>query len=349
MASIPEDIKDAANQWLLRLSLKTPTQGERAEFDRWRASDPRHEIAFRRFELIWQDTAALTDLSSSVGPEDNAAVIFGGKLRIWLHLVALPGIWGPVLGTVVIGWLMAWSLSASSYSTGTAEIKEMTLSDGSHITLGARSALEVHLGAKERRVVLTAGEAFFSIAHDRQRPFIVRVDDKEITVVGTKFDVHRIGSEVQVSVLEGTVQVSNESAARLSKSPEAGSESMPRSNSAPAVQPALERRTLSAGQQARAVFGGGIDVEQTTRTVEPGAWRQGRLSYVDTTLRDIVTDINRYSARQVVIADERAAAQRVSVTFTAGQIDAMLRGLPSVLPVEVIASGANEVVVRSKS
>jgi ferric-dicitrate binding protein FerR (iron transport regulator) len=57
-----EEIKAAARDWLLRLSLGSPTEHERAQWAAWCAEDPRHAAAYRRFESIWRDAATLEEL-----------------------------------------------------------------------------------------------------------------------------------------------------------------------------------------------------------------------------------------------------------------------------------------------
>src|SRR5580704_14557119 len=57
-----KEIKAAARDWLLRLSLEAPTPLERAQFAAWCAADPRRAAAYRRFESIWQEVATLEEL-----------------------------------------------------------------------------------------------------------------------------------------------------------------------------------------------------------------------------------------------------------------------------------------------
>src|ERR1700722_20981537 len=62
MMDSEKDIKAAARDWLLRLSLGSPTPDERAQFAAWCAEDSRHAAAYRRFESIWQEAATLEEL-----------------------------------------------------------------------------------------------------------------------------------------------------------------------------------------------------------------------------------------------------------------------------------------------
>ncbi len=201
-----ENIKAAAREWLLRLSLGSPTEDEQARFAAWCAEDSRHAAAYRRFESIWQDAATLEELKrlATFPPPRDA-----WWRRVRVSLVVHPLSWASsaslAIAIVAIGsWFL---LTPAHYATGIAEVRDIHLSDGSEITLGARSSLEVAFRRHERRVVLTSGVAFFSVAKNPSRPFIVLVGDKEVRDVGTQFEIRKDLVSMRVSVVEGTVEV----------------------------------------------------------------------------------------------------------------------------------------------
>ena len=85
---------------------------------------------------------------------------------------------------------------------------DLTLMDGTTVTLNADSKLsipEVFVG-EERRVCLE-GEAFFSVAKDVQRPFIVETLAGEVNVLGTEFNLSAYPDDeyVQTTLVEGEV------------------------------------------------------------------------------------------------------------------------------------------------
>lgn len=95
-------------------------------------------------------------------------------------------------------------------STGTAQHKKIQLPDGSDIQLGKASTLRLpdFFNDTLREVFLT-GEAFFDIARDEQRPFIVRSENIDVRILGTSFNVkHDPGNpETEVLVHSGRVAV----------------------------------------------------------------------------------------------------------------------------------------------
>ena len=88
---------------------------------------------------------------------------------------------------------------------------QLTLSDGSKVWLNAASSLRfpASFSGKERKVELT-GEGYFEVAHNTNMPFNVRVNDMEVQVLGTHFNINAYEDEtsVKTTLLEGSVKVS---------------------------------------------------------------------------------------------------------------------------------------------
>lgn len=87
----------------------------------------------------------------------------------------------------------------------------ITLGDGTEIWLNARSSIKYpsHFIGDMRKVELQ-GEAFFDVTSDKDKPFIVSTSSVDVKVLGTVFNVREnpLGTAVDVSLLEGTVDVS---------------------------------------------------------------------------------------------------------------------------------------------
>ena len=93
------------------------------------------------------------------------------------------------------------------YGTAVGATRVISLPDGSRLTLDTDSQVEVTIDGKARTVQLERGQAFFEVAHDRQRPFVVDTGRLSVTAVGTAFSVRRVGSDIRVVVAEGTVRL----------------------------------------------------------------------------------------------------------------------------------------------
>ncbi|EIP98799.1 Fe2+-dicitrate sensor, membrane component [Opitutaceae bacterium TAV1] len=95
-------------------------------------------------------------------------------------------------------------------TNGVGERLVLTLGDGTNITLNAGSSLLYPKSFGSRnRVVRLSGEAFFDVAHDQTRPFIVETSTMRITVLGTRFNVKAFsdGTKAQVTLVQGRVEV----------------------------------------------------------------------------------------------------------------------------------------------
>lgn len=106
-------------------------------------------------------------------------------------------------------------------STSKGETYQVKLSDGSIVWLNSASSLEYHssfAGSKERVVKLT-GEAFFEVAKDKSRPFIVQAGDQQVQVLGTQFNVNSYKDEpaIATTLVEGSVKVSSDNGQCLIK------------------------------------------------------------------------------------------------------------------------------------
>jgi len=96
----------------------------------------------------------------------------------------------------------------SLVAVATNNVKNDTLPDGSIITQNKNSTLRYPTAFMGKtRVVELTGEAFFNVRHDPQKPFIIKVNDVQITVLGTSFNVKNSGKTTEVVVETGIVSV----------------------------------------------------------------------------------------------------------------------------------------------
>lgn len=92
----------------------------------------------------------------------------------------------------------------------TAEIRELTLPDGTRVMLNSKSTLLYpDEFAGETRSVYLVGEANFKVKPDKKHPFIVKANDFQVTALGTEFNVNAYpeNNELIATLLEGSVKV----------------------------------------------------------------------------------------------------------------------------------------------
>lgn len=143
-------------------------------------------------------------------------------------------------------------------------------------------------------------------------------------MVGTKFDIRRGEKSLNIAVLEGVVEVGHSDVVE---------------------EPT---RVLTAGQQVTASLQGVVSPPQDVRLVQPGAWREGRLIYVDTALREVVADANRYSLTQVELANEEIGNIIVSTTFRTDEIDQAIASLIRALQLEAEQAGPDHIILHAR-
>ncbi len=200
---------------------------------------------------------------------------------------------------------------AHRFTTVIGGLQAIPLSDGSRVTLNTDSELRIALNDRERVVEIEHGEAFFEVAHDPARPFIVKAGTRRVIAVGTQFSVRRAGADLRVVVAEGTVRY--EGRAGNTQSP-AGAPS------------AGDVVLLPAGSIARAE-GDAFQVEQrpVAEAERNLTWRNGFLTFRDTPLADAVAEFNRYNTRKIVIDDPTIAALEVGGVFRSNNVEPFVR------------------------
>lgn len=347
-------IRKQARDWIVRLA-DEPSLDDRAAFTRWVIADLRHQAAYDQARELWQDVAELKDMDplreEVEAKADGRVVAFQRIESATTGAKPNRSPWGWVAGgaasAVAAGVAVAIALPlllqpvhttpepefVQTASTAIAEVREIDLPDGSSVILGARSQIDVSFYADERRVVLVDGDAFFDVQSDLDRPFIVDAGGSEVRVLGTEFDVRRSDDMVRVAVVEGLVEVSH----GLAHSEGAAD--------APSDFSTVSTRRLEAGEAIDAVEGAALS--DPHRAMAPGAWREGRLFYLDTPLAEVVADADRYTEQVLVIEDASINALSVSASFRTDAIDDLIDGLSASLPIEVERESNGRVVFRA--
>jgi len=216
------------------------------------------------------------------------------------------------------------------YQTGIAGLRQVHLQDGSSITLGGKTQLYVTFSAQRRAVKLIAGQAWFHIAHDQHRPFVVIAGDATITDVGTAFCVTRDTDRVVVAVTEGVVEVSARPPPLVPQN--VSQRAVAEFPLAPMRVSQGEKLTLGNGDAPSLISA--ADIHAAT------AWMHGRLIFNDESLRDVVETVDRYSTRQIAVSPS-AGNLRFTGIVSNNEIEDWLQSLEVIFPVSVDEKGAN--------
>jgi transmembrane sensor len=210
---------------------------------------------------------------------------------------------------------------AEFYATAKGERRDIVLSDGTRVALGAASRLEVMMQRDRRELTLASGEAAFSVVHDTSRPFVVHVGDRDLRDVGTEFDVVRENGMIRVAVREGMVAV---------------------------TRPGIDRSlSLGPGSSLRHKEGSSDTVVMAANPEEAFSWRTGRLIYRDRPLSEVVADLTRYGADEVRVTGPAADLKFTGVLAVDNQ-PSMVRRLTSLLPVVASPPRKDGVILLSE-
>jgi len=291
--------------WLARLHGPSRTRQMEQAFLAWQASSAAHREAVERCTDVWQDVprVGLAAAYAAAATRGSAAATGPGRwreaARRWLTTAA-------VAAAVAAGavFLVHWR-GENAYSTQVGEQRLLLLEDGSRVLLNTDTRLRVDLGATQRTVNVSRGEAFFEVATDASRPFVVRVAGSEVVAVGTAFSVRyapgsRAGDQLTVTLVEGKVDVRP-----AGRHPDAIAPSRP------VVMNAGDRLLLDRPPRAPAAA---VVARVDRPNVELAlAWKRSEAVFDNTPLADAVAEMNRYNRTPIVLLDGLASADlRVS-------------------------------------
>lgn len=227
---------------------------------------------------------------------------------------------------VFAGW--HWSATqahAETIATRHGEERSFQLADNTRVQLDSDSAISVRFDGNSRGVVLERGQAYFRVAKDPGRPFVVRVGRSLIRDVGTAFDVYRHASNVTITVAEGRIQVWNVRRQQRKLARWLGwlaSEGKPRG------RPVAE---LGAGEQVRVTDMGQVTSLGSVNVQRALAWRYGRIAFDNESVDSVTAEFNRYNNVQIAIQDPQIGTLPISGVFDVHDVPtfvAFLESLP---------------------
>jgi len=346
-------VYDEAGEWVVRHRDDMLDIQARRRFDAWLRASPLHVRAYLEMSEIWEllsdldpgrnaaseqliaqakGSANVVAWDAGVGARRPRAAAHVGKSGARTNLVF--SLVATILLTVGVAlWV---HLQKEVYSTGLGEQRTIALLDGSSIELNSLSRVKVRFSDRKRSIELVRGQAFFRVAKDPKRPFIVNSHGTQVRAVGTEFDVYRKAAGTLVTVVEGRVSVRMASE-RPKLSPGARVEASAEAAAALAdSRAATHERTpptrvgevlLVAGEQFLAAEAGRGGPPQVANVDAVTAWTQQRLVFDNTPLSEVTEEFNRYNRRPLVIEDPALRTLHVSGSFSSTDPSLLLRFL----------------------
>lgn len=335
MASVKE-VDAAAAAWFAKRDSGNWSQEDQQCFDEWMAADLSHRIAYIRVEAAWKKAHRLKALGAgrtdgSVPPvgEWNFTPVYTDHERSQRHASEehhrrrrkwlAAGMLSAAMLVMTVG-AVTWRHMLQplpEYQTAVGGVATVPLDDGSTVMLNTDSNIRVALSPRARTIKLSRGEAYFDVAKDAERPFVVEAGNKRVMALGTKFSVWHEDDVLRVAVTEGLVRVEGDQRG--------------------GVWPIhLRPGEIATGEGNR------LSIEEKPVEmidVEYLSWRNGFVVFNDTPLAEALEQINRYNHEKVIVRDPTLKELRIGGTFRATNVHAFLRLLEQGLPVQTVKEG----------
>jgi len=299
-------IERQALAWMGRVAAGRMTHADGVALRRWCQADPAHQAALAAARRRWELLRAAGEVSAARAPVaatravlPRRRLLLGGALGFTAAAAAAAAV-HPPLGL----WPSIDELRAD-HRTGPGERRSVALDPDVDIELNTRTSIILRgggassdgLDAGALGVELIAGEAAVDMRGTR-RGIAVEAGRGRIAAKGARFALRRDADRVCVSCLEGRLELTHAGGSTVLE-----------------TQQQLRYDDQARGPVTRL---GGADLARLS------AWREGFLRFVDTPLGEVVDEINRYRAGQVVLLNRQLAARQVTARF---QIDALDRAI----------------------
>lgn len=167
----------------------------------------------------------------------------------------------------------------------------LTLVDGTEVELNSNSTITFNnsITSKKRYINFT-GEAFFDVAHNEERPFIVQSSEAIIEVLGTEFNIsnYKENGYICATLVDGSIKISNSQG---------------------------KSQIIKPGEQAKLFHNQNKVIVQSVDVQEVVAWTSGRMIFRNETLENLIPKMNRWFDVEFVILDENLKDYRFNGTL----------------------------------
>lgn len=199
-------------------------------------------------------------------------------------------------------------------------MQDILMPDNSKITLDARTNIKVAYTKDKREVFLEKGKALFEVSSNKQKPFFVKSNDILVKVVGTKFEVNRKEDRVNISVLEGIVDINHND---------------------------LKVTQLKKGDVLEINNDGKIEKLEKISVEKIASWQKGKLIFHQTPLFEVLTEFGKYNNKNIELIVRKNDKFPITGEFDIYEFDKFIKLLPMIYPIKVKQIGDNKVVFRN--
>lgn len=291
--------RNAAARWMARALADDCGGGDRAGIDAWLRADAASRREWDAMQCVWRVSKQVPPRVEAPDPVPAAA-----GSSPWLRVAAVVAL--AVVAVLLLRQTGAWwdRPDGIVLAARNAAPVQLRYADGTTAMVDKGAAIGHRFSARSRDVRLEDGRAFFDVARDRDRPFVVHGKGASITALGTAFDVQVAGNTTTVTLVHGRVAIATRGGARN-----------------PLV--------LQPGQ--RAVIAGGRATTSEIDVRDAEAWSHRKHLLRDVTLAEAARIINRYAAKPIVI-DPALGSIHSSGVFNFGDSEAFAKAVSAMEP-----------------
>lgn len=285
----PSTLEAEAARWAAALDAKADETPE--GLDAWLAQNPRHAGALLRAQATLALFTPPLQLVPEAEPETPPSL--SQRAIGWLARHRMRVASGGALIAAGIAGVLLYAPGADRYATGTGEMRQVTLAEGSSLSLDTQTSLKVEMESDARVVKLAEGRTLLRVRHDATRPFRVKAGAITITDIGTVFQVIRRGDAVTVLVSEGMVEITAPGGKlRLGAGQVASFDGKANLGGLP------EAQTVSAAAIERAT-----------------AWTNGRIELDGERLDAAIDEMNRHNQLKITLTDPALGGEKLYGAF----------------------------------
>lgn len=309
-----------AADWATRFNGRATDIETLEAFARWRRH-PENARAYDRVEAAWTRATTLgADRDIAEATRDalaRGAARPRGAARIRTHSVAVA-----LVASLVVGLVVLFLNRPATYTTAVGEQRLVRLADGSRVHINTDSKLRVRLGSGRRDLTLVRGEAFFEVAHDAARPFVVETDRGRVVATGTRFDVDRRDTDTRVTLTEGRV--------RIYDGPDADTVAV----------------ILRPGESIRLGLSPRGTPERTDTAIAT-SWLGGQLVFHQTPLLTAIGEMNRYTERKIRLDAPGLAHAQVDGRFDTGDVESFILAVTALFPLRAVTGADGRITLTA--
>ena len=289
---------------------------------RWQEEDASHRDYYWQLQQIWESSKAIAaesavdeneaweNFQQRIAKEKENATVIKKNRFSWMKVAASVVL---LIGISFVTYLIVNKKTAVKELIAKTDQNVLidTLSDGSVVTLNKKSSIAYpNKFNRNTREITLKGEAFFNVAPDKKKPFIITVNDVQVTVVGTSFNVKNENGKTEVIVETGVVRITKNG----------------------------KTTELGAGEKLVVADKDGAVVKEEVTDKLYNYYRSKEFVCDDTPLWKLVEVLNDAYNSNIVIAKKELSNLRINTTFNNESLDKVLEVIHLTFDINVIKS-----------